>query len=141
MRPTFPPLVEPNTKALSGKRSHAEALEQWRLFLAVTTAIRNQLLASADNVYWTSLKQPLVGYGQRGPRDFINSMTGRYAQFTETVRRTTNKHMDVPWTTGPFEVVVNQINHGATLYLPEVLFDQIKCDKLYAIAKHSGRLS
>jgi hypothetical protein len=123
------------------QRVHAEALNQWRLYLAVKTAIRNQLLASADDVYWTSLKQPLVGYGQRGPRDFLTSMMDRYAQFTETVRETTNEHMDVQWTTGPFEVVVNQINHGATLYLPEILSDQIKCDKLYAIAKKSGRLS
>ena len=68
-------------------------------------------------------------------------MTLRYAQFTETVRETTNTLIDVPWTTGPFEVVVNQIDHGATLYLPEVLSDQIKCNKLYAIAKQSGRLS
>ena len=104
-------------------------------------AIRNQILVSADNVYWTSLKQPLVGYGQRDPRNFLKWMTDRYAQFTETVRETTNQHMDVPWTMGPFEVVVNQIDHGATLYLPEVLSDQIKCDKLYTIAKQSGHLS
>ena len=123
------------------ERIYAEALQQWRLFLAVKTAIRNQLLASADDVYWTSLKQPLVGYGQRGPREFITSMVARYAQFTETVRENTNKHMDVPWTTGPFEVVINQVNHGAILYLPEVLSDQIKCDKLYTIAMKSGRLS
>jgi hypothetical protein len=123
------------------QRTHSEELAQWRLFLAVKTAIRNQLLASADDVYWTSLKQPLVGYGQRGPRDFLTLMAAKYAQFTETVRATTNQHMDVPWTTGPFEVVVNQIDHGATLYLPEVLSDQVKCDKLYSIAQQSGRLS
>jgi hypothetical protein len=87
------------------------------------------------------LKQPLVGYGQRGPREFIATMTTKYAQFTETVRETTNTLMDAPWITGPFEVVVNQIEHGAILYLPEVLSAQIKCDKLYAIAKQSGRLS
>ena len=38
------------------ERNHAEAIDQWRLFLAVKTAIRNQLLASADNVYWAVLK-------------------------------------------------------------------------------------
>jgi hypothetical protein len=125
------------------QRAHTEAIEQWRLYLAVKTAIRNQLLASADDVYWTSLRQPLVGYGQRGPREFLECMTTRYAQFTENVRESTNLQMDASWTKGPFEVVINQINRGATLYSEagQIMSDQIKCDKLYAIAKNSGRLS
>ena len=75
--PDLPAARGAQYKIAEQQRSHAKALDQWRLFLAVKTAIRNQLFAAANDVYWTLLKQPLVGYVQRGPRNFLASMRAR----------------------------------------------------------------
>ena len=50
---------------------HREAMEQYRLYQQVNTCIRNMLLAAADDIYWSALEQPLVGYGQRTAGELI----------------------------------------------------------------------
>jgi hypothetical protein len=124
-------------------RLHKSATDQFQLYQQVNTAIRNQLLAAADDVFWAALSQPLVGYGQRTAGDFITHMISRYARFDESVRDETEAQMAAPWTAGPFEVIVNQIDKGAATYAQasQPMSDQQKCDKLYSIAKKSGRLS
>ena len=124
------------------QRVHRHAVEQWRLYQQANTTIRNQLLAAADDMYWAGLRQPIIGYGQRTAREFIKHMMDRYAKFDEQVRNETEKAMAAPWTTGPFETIINQIELGAATYAQAnvALTDQVKCDKLYAIAKQSGRL-
>ena len=66
-------------------RLHKVATEQFQLYQQVNTAIRNQLLSAADDVFWATLSQPLVGYGQRSAGDFIAHMLARYARFDESV--------------------------------------------------------
>jgi hypothetical protein len=70
-------------------------------------------------------------------------MIARYAKFDESVRDDTEAAMTAPWTDGPFEMVINQIEKGAATYAQanQALSEQQKCDKLYSIAKKSGRLA
>ena len=125
------------------QRIYAEATNQWRLCKQAGTRIRNQQLASADDIYWKALEQPLIGYGQRTARELNAHLMRRYAKFTEEVRVETETAMSAPWTGGPFESAINQINMGAATYAQAdiILTAQHKCDKLYLIAKGSGQLN
>ena len=97
-------------------RLHIVDTEQFQLYQQVNTAICNQLLLAADDVFWATLTQPLVGYGQRSAGNFIAHMLLRYARFNESVQEETDALMAVPWTDGPFKIVVNQIVKGAATY-------------------------
>ena len=76
-------------------------------------------------------------------RDFIHHIVTCYADFDEATRATVTASMEMPWTGGPFEIVISQIENGAAAYLAAgtVMDEQTKCDKLYAIVRNSGLLS
>lgn len=123
-------------------RVHKEQWRQYNLMLQSDTAIRNQLLAAADEVYYTTLFDPITGYGMCTAYDFITHLKTRYAAFDEATRTAVTNKMDVPWAGGPFEYVISQITQGAKAMAQHGydISDKQKCDRLYSIVSRSGLL-
>jgi hypothetical protein len=124
-------------------RAWQVAWVQYNLMRQVDTALRNQLLQSTDDIYWRQLFQPITGYGRRTAAEFIAHIKGHYAAFDEQIRAGTVAAMETPWTGGPFEIPIMQIEEGANAFAQagQPFNDLNKCDKLYTIAASSGKLS
>jgi hypothetical protein len=122
------------------QRHHRDVWEQYNLMLRTDNTLRNQLLASADDIYWRPLFQPITGYGRRTAREFIHHLTTTYAAFDESTRRSIVSAMEVAWNGGPFEIVIGQIEHGSLAFAQagHAYNDQQKCDMIYTIVINSG---
>jgi hypothetical protein len=116
---------------------------QYNLMRQVDTALRNQLLQSTDDIYWRPLFQPITGYGRRTANEFVVHLKEHYAAFDEQIRAGTVAAMETPWSGGPFEIPIMQIEEGASAFAlaGQPFTDINKCDKLYTIAAASGKLS
>ena len=75
---------------------------QYNMMLQVDTVLRNQLLAAADDMYYCSLFQPVVGYGRRTALDLLTHLQTHYAEFDEATKATVQTQMAAPWSGGPF---------------------------------------
>jgi hypothetical protein len=124
------------------RAQHTEAWRQYNIMLQSDTALRNQLLVAADEVYYAPLFDQTTGYGTRTTRDFIAHLETKYAAFDEATRTNVTNKMDVPWAGGPFEYVIAQITQGRDSMAQNGhdISDKQMCDKLYSLVSRSGLL-
>lgn len=124
-------------------RQHRVEWEQYNLMLHTDNTLRNQLLSASDDVYYRALYQPILGYGRRTTRNLIEHLLTNYAPFDEQTRANVEQAMITPWSGGPFETVIAQIEQACQAYTQAgeaAPTDQFKCDKLYTIVRTSGLL-
>ena len=126
----------------NGIRQHTEQWAQYRLRKAVDNHIKSQLLQTGNLIFFAALAQPTIGFANRSARRIIEHLETRYAPFNEKYRNSIDTAMNLPWSGGPFEAVVSQIDDGvAELQLHnQVVSDEDKCLKLYNIVFNSGLL-
>ena len=87
-------------------RAWQEQWAQYHLMLQVETALRNQLLQAADDIYWRPLFQPVTGFGRRTALDFLTHIKAHYAAFDESVRANTLSTMNNGWSGEPFKIPI-----------------------------------
>jgi hypothetical protein len=148
VRPPQPP-VHPVVAAgatgnaiIEANRQHKENWSRYNLMLQTDNELRNQLLNTADRVYWSALYQPITGYGRRTAHELISHLQQNYASFDEITSGSIDASMDVAWSGGPFEYVIAQIEEGARAFADALkpLPDHQKTDKLYTLVLQSGLL-
>ena len=84
--------------------------------LRTNNTLHNQLLASANDIYWQPLYQPITGYVRRTAQEFLHHLTTTYTSFDKSTRRSVVNAMEVAWNGGPFEIVIGQIEHGSLAF-------------------------
>ena len=109
-------------------------LKAYAKLQATHDALRNQILAAADDTFFHSLSSPLQGYGRVTVFQLLQHILDTYGQFTDTERHEAMSRMEIPWEGGPLEVVVKQIDDAASDF--ELAGTALRCDqkrdKLYA---------
>jgi len=104
--PTGPVIIEAN-------RVHAAAVVAYDLMRSVEMDLHNQLLKSADDTYFEELEDLEYGYTQLSVHALVTHHLDNYGGYTESDGKELRCLMEVPWEGGPFQVVVQQLLHGA----------------------------
>jgi hypothetical protein len=143
--PPAPVLDATDTQFVIQAAYHANraAEAQYKLYLTGLNELRNQLLAAIPNKdYISHLEDDITGFGRVAPRAIIDHLRTTYGAFDEIEQNDAEEKMALPWTTGPFEAIIAQINKGARLFdqagNPKSEADKVKL--LYNISANSGRL-
>lgn len=124
-------------------RVHRNAWKAYNILCNTERDIRNQLIASADDVYWRTLRHSDQGYNTCTIQTLLTHMIDTYGPITEAERMDVEARMNVPWEGGPLEYAIRQIRDATDAYKigDTALSEQQHTDKVYDIVLQSGLLS
>lgn len=146
--PEAPPLHETVPEGATGaltkkiEREHDEKVYAYRHLMQVHNELRNQILASADEMFFTELRHPMFRYGQVTVLELLEHLETNYGTANEDCIGPLKEAWTTPWTGGPIEELILQVNDGA--HKLEVAgrhqSDKDKIDNLYSLISASGLL-
>jgi hypothetical protein len=122
VKPAQPPLqaVIPDgaTAAQIGQavRNHTEDVRQYREYINITMALRNQLTQAIEHVYLRSQYNEYVGYANKTPSELLTYIFRAYGRITPQELLDNNSNMTKPWDPStPLEDLIDQIERATEI--------------------------
>ena len=100
-----------NTSAII--RCHTEDTRQWREFKNVSTALKNQLLSTVEDIYVRALRDRHVGYMNQSIHNLLTHLFENYGNITQLELEDNDTKMRALWDpNSPFDCLVQQLEDG-----------------------------
>ena len=100
-----------NTSAII--RRHTEDTRQWCEFKNVSTALKNQLLSTVEDIYVRGLRDRHVGYMNQSIRHLLTHLFENYSNITQLELEDNDTKMRSLWDpNSPFDCLVQQLEDG-----------------------------
>ena len=119
IEPAYPgqhPAISASTNAANTSaiiRCHTEDTRQWREFKNVSTALKNQLLSAAEDIYVRALRDRHVGYMNQSIRNLLTHRFENYGNITQLELEDNDTKMRALWDpNSPFDCLVQQLEDG-----------------------------
>jgi hypothetical protein len=94
-------------------RAHTELLRLFRVYTAVTTALRSQILAAVPDIYLRSLRNKHTGYASVTPLQLLNHLFTTYGHIAPHDIEANDNRFKSAYDPGqPFETLVQQIDEA-----------------------------
>lgn len=91
-------------------REHAEDLREWREYTNLHEALKQQLLAAFDPIYFRALRNRHVGFANRSIREILEFLFTNYGNITPMDLKANTDRLNAPWDPStPFEMLIDQI--------------------------------
>lgn len=91
-------------------RQHTEELREWREYINLHEAIKQQLLAAFDPIYFRALRNRHVGFANRTIREMLEFLFTNYGYITPMDLKTNTDRLNTPWDPStPFEMLIDQV--------------------------------
>ena len=117
--PIYPgaqPIIPPGTTAANTSaiiRQHTEELREWREYINISAALRNQLIEAIDPIYLRSQRNRHTGYAGVSIRDLLQYLITTYGLITPLDLKKNNDQLNEQWDPNtPFEHLIDQIEEA-----------------------------
>ena len=114
--PGATPVIPPNaTSAQIGEavRVHTENLRQWREFTNLQQALKKQLIAAVNPIYFRAIKHRHVGFANHSIREMLTHLIDQYGAITPIDLQNNMADFSKKWDPNqPFEVLIDQIEEA-----------------------------
>lgn len=91
-------------------REHSEEIREWREYTYLHEALKQQLLAAFDPIYFRALRNRHVGFANRTIREIIEFLFTNYGNITPMDLKANTDRLNAPWDPStPFEMLIDQV--------------------------------
>jgi len=99
--------------AANAIREYTENLNEYRLYCATETALRNLIINATDDKYIAELKRPRSLYMLCTPGELLDHLWDKYGSIDKKDRSDNEKRMKAPWSPPePIETLFRQLKEG-----------------------------
>ena len=118
--PTMPDPVNPagltGPQIANANRIYEEQKAEFHSYVNLQNALKKQLIAAVEPLFFQTIRQPYVGFANRTIRDMLRHLYATYADITADDLDENDKKMREPWDpNGPFEGLIKQIKDAVEL--------------------------